>query len=266
MLPLNFSKKSLAHQVGNIGQRCQWIEGTWFTAREEGTEEMSYHEVTTLERFLDLVDDPNICGNFLDSKDVNSSPPTWMGPLLDLTTAWNQTMHLNFTKSKSRSKKKQSEINAQSNGLAMIRSGTWISQGWRLMSHPEFVTFPHYNRCGVCTYVIGNDGAKIWAVIRPKQGLSPKSLEGLSQVLVTAALLSPKDHFSDADIAMVCLERGDTMFQSPVALHCVYTPVPSVFSGGYFYNYETMHLTRAGLHMYFSKDDELTNDEQPGFH
>ncbi|KAG6378035.1 hypothetical protein JVT61DRAFT_13715 [Boletus reticuloceps] len=211
MLPLKFSKKSLAHQVSNLRQSCQWIKGTQFAAREEGTEEMSYHEVTTLERFLNLVDDLNICGNFLDSKDVNPSPPTWMGPLLDSTTAWNQTMHLNFTKSKSRSKKKQSEINAQSNGPAMIRSGTWTSQGWQLMTHPGFVTFPHYDCCGVCTYVVGNNGAKIWAVIRPKQGLSPKSLEGLSQALETAALLSPEDHFLDADVAMVCLEREDTM-------------------------------------------------------
>ncbi|KAG6372927.1 hypothetical protein JVT61DRAFT_6961 [Boletus reticuloceps] len=118
----------------------------------------------------------------------------------------------------------------------------------------------------VCMYVVGNDGAKMWAVIRPKRDVCPKSLEGLSEVLDTTATLSSEGLFLDADIAMVCLERGDTMFQPPVTLHCVYTPAASVFSGGYFYNYKMMHLTRVGLHMYFTKDDELTNNERPGFH
>ncbi|KAG6370279.1 hypothetical protein JVT61DRAFT_12230 [Boletus reticuloceps] len=263
-LPLKFSKKFLAHQIGNLGQRCQWIEGIRFANRDEASDEKSYHEVTSLETFLDLADDPNVCGNFLDSKNVNPSPPSWMDPLLDSTTAWNQTMHLNFTKSKS--KKKKCEVNAESNGPAVIRSGTWTSQGWRLLTHPGFVTFPHYDCCGVCTYVVGNDGAKVWAVIRPKRGACPNSVGGLSGILEAAAVVSSEGRFSDADVATVCLERGDTMFQPPVALHCVYTPVASVFTGGYFYNYETMHLTRAGLQMYFAKDDELTNDERPGFH
>ncbi|KAG6378030.1 hypothetical protein JVT61DRAFT_13709 [Boletus reticuloceps] len=253
-------------QVGNLGQRCQWIEGIRFANRDEASEETSYHEVTSLERFLDLIDDPNICGNFLDSKNVNPSPLAWMHPLLDSTTAWNQTMHLNFMKSKLRSKKMKCKINVESNRPAVARTGTWTSQGWRLLTHPGFVTFPHYNCCGVCTYVVGNDGAKIWAVIRPKWGVCPKSLEGLSEVLDTAATLSSEGCFSDTNVATVCLEQGDTMFQPPVALHCMYTPAASIFSGGYFYNYKMMHLTCAGLHMYFVKDDELTNNERPGFH
>lgn len=55
-------------------------------------------------------------------------------------------------------------------------------------------------------------------------------------------------------------------FQPPGILHCVYTPVPSIFSGGYFYHYETMHLTRAVLSMIpVDNDDTLTNDDSPGF-
>lgn len=55
-------------------------------------------------------------------------------------------------------------------------------------------------------------------------------------------------------------------FQPPGVLHTVYTPVPSIFSGGYFYNYETMHLTRAVLFMKSVEEKgSLTNDERPGF-
>lgn len=55
-------------------------------------------------------------------------------------------------------------------------------------------------------------------------------------------------------------------FQPPGVLHCVYTPVPSLFVGGYFYHYETMHLTRATLSIgSINDEDSLTNDERPGF-
>lgn len=55
-------------------------------------------------------------------------------------------------------------------------------------------------------------------------------------------------------------------FQPPGILHAVYTPVPAVFRGGYFYNYETMHLTRAVLSLNSLDDEEsLTNDDRPGF-
>jgi hypothetical protein len=55
-------------------------------------------------------------------------------------------------------------------------------------------------------------------------------------------------------------------FQPPGVIHSVYTPVPSLFTRGYFYHYETMHLTRAVMSLgSVNDDDSLTNDERPGF-
>ena len=55
-------------------------------------------------------------------------------------------------------------------------------------------------------------------------------------------------------------------FQPPGVLHCVYTPVASIFSGGYFYTYDTMHITRAVLSLPTLDDKgSLTNDERPGY-
>ncbi|KAF8449185.1 hypothetical protein L210DRAFT_3640789 [Boletus edulis BED1] len=124
----------------------------------------------------------------------------------------------------------------------VIRSGTWSSQGWRLVTHPGYLTLPHHDCCGMGTYVIGNSGAKLWAVMHPKWDVCPSSFKGLLRSLTIASELSPEDEFSDADIATVFLEEGDVMFQPPGALHSVYTPVPFIFSGGYFYSYNTMHL------------------------
>ncbi|KAF9219652.1 hypothetical protein BS17DRAFT_769872 [Gyrodon lividus] len=116
--------------------------------------------------------------------------------------------------------------------------------------------------CG--NFLDGNDlGAKVWAVMRPKHKLCPNSLDGISEAFVQATTLSPEGTFSDADIATVCLEEGDIMFQPPGVLHCVYTPVPAVFSGGYFYNYQTFHLTHAVLSIPYK--DQLTNDGRLGF-
>ncbi|KAG8220308.1 hypothetical protein J3R82DRAFT_3500 [Butyriboletus roseoflavus] len=197
----------------------------------------------TMERFIDLVEDPTVCRNFLDSKDTNPSPPMWVMPLLNSTFAWNHTMHLQFTQSTQKKKKKPSKVVVGEQGPSVIHSGTWTSQGWRLVTHPGFITFPHCDCSGMCTYIIGNSGAKIWAVMCPKRVLCPDSSEQLSEILRHAITMSLEGRFSEADVATVCLEEGDIMFQPPGVLHSVYTPVPSIFNGGYFYNYETMHLT-----------------------
>jgi hypothetical protein len=42
----------------------------------------------------------------------------------------------------------------------------------------------------------------------------------------------------------------------------VYTPVPSIFSGGYFFHYETMHLTEMTRSL--KNPEELTNDKRNG--
>ncbi|KAF8119270.1 hypothetical protein EV363DRAFT_1074350, partial [Boletus edulis] len=71
---------------------------------------------------------------------------------------------------------------------------------------------------------------------------------------------------SDTNIATVCLEEGDVIFQPPGVLHSVYTPVRSIFSGGYFYRYDTMHLTPGVLQIQnLDQEGTLTDDHRPGF-
>ncbi|KAG8214274.1 hypothetical protein J3R82DRAFT_9218 [Butyriboletus roseoflavus] len=261
---LRFSKGSMGLQFGDLGQRCQWVDGVLYAADQDLPESQGIHKTTSLQRFIDLVQDTTTCGNFLDGKDLNPSTPTWATPLLHSSIAWNHTMHVRFTKAPR--KKKEPILKVEERGPHVIRSSTWTSQGWRLITHSGFVTFPHHDCCGMGTYVVGNAGAKIWAIMRPKRDRCPADLEELSSVLRTSTTLSEDGTYPGSDVVTICLEEGDVMFQPPGVMHCVYTPVPSIFSGGYFYNYQTMHLTRAVLSMSTLDDpNSLTNDERPGF-
>ncbi|KAG6372915.1 hypothetical protein JVT61DRAFT_6938 [Boletus reticuloceps] len=53
---------------------------------------------------------------------------------------------------------------------------------------------------------------------------------------------------------------------TPGVLHSIYTPVPSIFSGGYFCSYDTMHLTWGVLVMQnLNQKGSLTNDHCAGY-
>lgn len=213
VLSMKLSKEFMALHFGSLGQRCQWVDGVLLAANREAEEEfpVHFHQTTTLKTFVDLVQDTTTCGNFLDGKDISPSPPMWVTPLLDSTVAWNQTMHLGFTQKVQNKRKTPLPVVIKAEGPTVIRSPTWSSQGWRLVTHPGYVTFPHHDCCGMCTYVIGMSGAKIWGVIRPKRDACPQDLQGLYKVFYDATDMCPQGTFAHADVATVCLERGDIM-------------------------------------------------------
>ena len=210
-LRLRLSKTLMALQFGDLGQRCQWVDGVLFAKSREISPEMTIHKITTLATFMDLVPDTTTCGNYLDGKDLNPNPPAWASPLLDSTIAWNQTMHLRFVRKARKTQQAAPKVVVEGGGPLVIPSATWSSQGWRLVTHPGYLTLPHYDCCGMCTYVIGNSGAKLWAVMRPKRNILPSSLDGLPKVFQHAAKTEERGTYSKADIATVCLEEGDIM-------------------------------------------------------
>lgn len=220
-LRIRFSKASLALHFGNLGQRCQWIEGTLYAAEQDDSETtIPIHMITSMEEFIDMVEDTSSCGNYLDGKDMNPCPPFWATPLFHSTDAWNHSMHLRF--SQQARKKIQQPVKIEPGGPRVIRSPTWSSQGWRLATHPGFVTFPHHDCCGMCTYVVGNAGCKLWAVMRPKRKDCPSSLQGLVEAFQRATTTSEEGAYPDADIATVCLEEGDVMYVDLLLFYFIY--------------------------------------------
>lgn len=210
-LNLKFSQMSMALQFGDLGMRSQWADGCRVAASRDRKGGMGeHHRITTMSEFIKLAEDPTVCGNFLDGKDVNMGGPMWAKPLLHSSIAWEHTMHLRFLK-QAASKDKDPEVEFQQSPPEVIRSGTWTSLAWRLVTHAGYLTLAHFDCCGLGTYVIGNVGAKLWAVIRAKRNVCPSRLKELQKCLENAADLSPEGEFSNADIATVCLEEGDVM-------------------------------------------------------
>lgn len=166
-LSLRLSKASMALQFGDLRFHCQWVDATLLTASRGIDEPIPYHKKTMLEIFVELAEDPTTCGNFLDGKDMNPTPPMWSKPLLDSTITWEHTMHLRFTQ-QAGLKKKVPALLCEEAPPSLIHSATWSSQGWRLVTHPRYLTLPHHDCCGMGAYVVGNTRAKIWAIMRPK--------------------------------------------------------------------------------------------------
>jgi hypothetical protein len=171
---------------------------------------MGYHRTTTLKEFFDLADDVTVCGNFLDAKNVNPIPPVWTVPIFNSTTAWNETMHLRFTQKVMPRTKKELSLVPEEAVPTSIQTPTWTSLGWRLVTHPGFLTLAHHDCCGMGTYVIGNAGCKLWAVLRPKKTECNASNDTLRDVFEHALDLTDGT-YRHADMATVCLEEGDIM-------------------------------------------------------
>lgn len=208
-LSLEFSKVSVAMQFGgDVGFRCQWVDGFILAANRDREKHLeNYHKTTTMARFIEQVEDTSVCGNFLDGKDMNQTPPLWAKPVFDSATAWGHTVHLRWLKGADEHGAPEFEENPPT----AIRSETWTSQGWKLVTHPGYVTIPHHDCCGMGTYVIGNVGSKVWAVVRPKRRACATLMKDLHACMSNAMDLSEDGDFSNADVATVCLGEGDVM-------------------------------------------------------
>ena len=117
-------------QFGTLSQRCQWVDGVLLVMKQKANENLPFHRITTLNTFIDQVEDMSTYGNFLDGKDLNLSSPTWMKPLLDSTAAWNQPMHLRFTQKAKQGKEGLPMVIIDDKGMTIIQSPTWTSQGY----------------------------------------------------------------------------------------------------------------------------------------
>jgi hypothetical protein len=216
-LPFDLSNLCFQQSFGDLGQPIQWQEGFQFAKNRAYPHPRSlpYHRTTTLKYFLDTVEDPTICGNWLDGKNMSPNPPSVLSPILDSTSAWNMTFNLRayVLPKKSRSKTKASKKNRlelYSEPPFVVAAANWSSPGWRLVTHPGAVTFPHNDCCGLCTYVVADAGCKIWAVMRQRQGPNQTWEEKVADYKDRIRILGDDNRF-DCDMVTVVLEEGDIM-------------------------------------------------------
>jgi hypothetical protein len=167
-LPSDFSPNSMRNNFGDLGQRAQWFDTISFAQNRDIDVDDDgllppYHFQSTLQDFLDKIEDTSVCGNWLDCRHLHPNPPSFITPLLHSTQAWNQTFHLQFIQ-----KPTQKGYTTSFAGPQVIKPANWSSHGWRLVSHPGAFTHPHNDCCGLCTYVVAETGCKIWAIMQPK--------------------------------------------------------------------------------------------------
>jgi hypothetical protein len=205
-LRYDFSPLALQLHVGDLGQRAQWLEGFQFAKNRDRDEKDrdEYHKSTTLNEFIAEMANPDLCGNWLDSNNLHPNPPSFIPPLLDSTKAWNETYHLRFY---SNGLKK---YNITYDGPAALRSSNWSSAGWRLITHPGFVTHPHHDCCGFGTYVVAEAGCKMWGVMRPKVERCGQPMRNLFTEFERMVDLIGGVGY-DCDVVTVCLEENDVM-------------------------------------------------------
>jgi hypothetical protein len=55
-------------------------------------------------------------------------------------------------------------------GPQLIRFDNWRSQAWDLITHAGFLTYPHHDANGLCTYTFTQCGMKIWGSLQFKDG------------------------------------------------------------------------------------------------
>ena len=143
------------------------------------------------------------------------TPPLWATPLFQFIAMWNHMMHLWFSQ---KGKKKDNGVEINVGGPRMIQAAIWTLQGWRLLKHSRYITFPHHDCCGLCTYVVENAGAKLWVIMCLKKAKYPILLQELIEMFQTATSPSAEGKYSNADIATVCLKEGDVMYVKLISI------------------------------------------------
>lgn len=162
------------------------------------------------------------------------------------------------------------------------------ANGWDVMTHPCFITYPHHDAGGYLTYSYVRSGSKIWAYI----DLDRVDEENQTDVLQRwdayyATAMASETFQENVKVGSVLLEKGSVLYvavsnfipsltsvsysiQPPGANHMVYTPQPTIMSGGHFLSYDTMHLTEFWLCFDLGRDVKwrsrahASNSSHPG--
>ncbi|KAJ8078239.1 hypothetical protein PM082_000445 [Marasmius tenuissimus] len=133
----------------------------------------------------------------------------------------------------------------------------WPDKIWGLVHGSPVISWWHHDSDGKMTVVNAESGAKIWSVFLPNPELTEQEVRDVQLWLSQSKDKLPKDRFGK--VVNLFLLPGDTLIMPPGLLHLVYTPVPSVFSGSSFWNYQTLHLTGASLRADSQLAEYLTN-------
>jgi|ERR1700722_1510746 hypothetical protein len=200
----DFTPESLILHMGDLGQPAQWTDGVLIARNRDIDEDAPYHQTTSLQEFLSAIDRTDVCGNWLDSKNNHPTAPFFVTPILDSTTAWNHTFRIFCQKNK-----KENDI-SHTDTPETIRAANWSAAGFRLLTHPGALTWPHFDCCGFATYAVAEEGCKLWAVMRPRAAECQTEWKNVPD-LYSKMLATGPDGVHPCDMEVMVLECGDVL-------------------------------------------------------
>jgi hypothetical protein len=95
-------------------------------------------------------------------------------------------------------------------GVQMISGDAEKVRGWDLMTHGGFVTYPHHDASGLCTYITVRSGTKIWAYFGTPTD-TPKGTAALYSKWDKLFLASVGSKAPEVPVGTLLLARGDTL-------------------------------------------------------
>ncbi|KAJ3895643.1 hypothetical protein GG344DRAFT_72829 [Lentinula edodes] len=129
--------------------------------------------------------------------------------------------------------------------LPLVSLDVIRGMSWALISNACSHSTRHADSSGCATHVTISCGQKIWGIVQPIHSSYPK--QSASRLFHSS---TPDTPYSLKDklikLFIVELRAGDTIIQPPYTFHTVYTPVPTVATGGHFH----------------TRDVDITNHEE----
>lgn len=95
-------------------------------------------------------------------------------------------------------------------GVQFISGDTERVRGWDLLTHGGFLTYPHHDASGNCTYVTVRSGSKIWAYIDTPGKTQQPSKQVFKKWDALFAGTSEAGN-SECPMGVLILSRGDTL-------------------------------------------------------
>ncbi|KIJ57509.1 hypothetical protein HYDPIDRAFT_35036 [Hydnomerulius pinastri MD-312] len=168
------------------------------------------HSHIGLGEFILKAQDAECCMNLLDLPNSHPDVPPFLRRLFDNINALSATM-LDTHVSRDGKAKKSDAADGDFIGIQTILFDTWRCTGWDLLTHGGFLTYPHHDASGMCTYVSVRSGTKIWGYLdTPESGKMNRTalFDSWDQVFRDNINLS---FTTCAKAGTVLLQRGDTL-------------------------------------------------------
>jgi len=111
-----------------------------------------------------------------------------------------------------KNKKPTGALDKSHQGPQVILYDMWRGQGWDIITHGGFLTYPHHDVSGAVTFITPRSGEKMWGIIKVKGEYSPDNRVDLFEEF--DAILDENSTPSEDRFVMgtILLEEGDMLY------------------------------------------------------